>query len=230
MALVRTGGEVGQISGRIGAHVWSHNRYGSYVRQGTIPVTSTTEHALAAKARLTAASQAWQSLSAPRKLSWNAWAAQNPTLNRLGQSIILTGHAAYVGLYARLESIQIGHKDDPPIDPPPAPLTGLTVTADVGAGDVALVYTPTPMVVPENLYIEACVVTSQGINFIQNFIRLIGRSGAAEPSPFDIETIVEDRFGTLQVDQILHVIVAVCDTSTGLLSAPRRAKATVITT
>ena len=230
MALIRPGGLVGQISGRLGGDVYSHNRYGQYVRTGTNPVTSTTSYALAAKARMTSVTQAWQSRTAAEKLAWNAWATTNPTVNRLGESIILTGHAAYVGINARLMLIGVAPITAPPIEPAPVPLTGVTLAADIGPGDFGFAFVGTPLAAADALWIEACVLDSTGINYVENYLRLVGQSGVAQASPFDPQSFIEARFGTLAVDQIIVAKVYVIDSATGLLSAPLRCQATVVDT
>lgn len=230
MALVKLGPMVGQASGRLGAIVFARNRYGAYSRNGSIPITSTTPYALEAKARMTAASQAWQNLDPADKLAWNAWAQSNPTTNKLGDSIILTGAAAYIGIACRLAVAGEAALDTPPIAPAPAPLTSLTLSADIGIGTFDLAYTATPLGATEKLWVLACSTDSKGINFVANMLRFVGLSAAAQASPFDIQTEIETRFGSLAVGQVVHVSVYVFDTATGQLSAPLRNSAEVVET
>jgi len=230
MALIRPGGLVGQISGRVGGDVFSHNRYGQYVRAGSNPVTSTTTHALAAKARMTEVTQAWQGLTTAQKLAWYGWAVTNPVLNRLGQSITLTGHAAYVGLNARLLNVPVAKITDPPVEAAPIPLATLTLTADIGAGTTEIAFTATPLAAADGLYIKACVLDSAGINFVENYLRLIAITAAAQATGYDYLTVIEARFGTLAVGQIVVVEVGVLDRANGQLSALLRDQATVVST
>lgn len=230
MALIRTSGLVGQISGRIGANVWSHNRYGMYVRQGTIPITSTTEAAIAAKTRLAQATQLWQGYAASRRLAWKQWALNNPTLNRLGQSIQLTGHAAFVGVYCRSQLSAIGIIEDPPVLPADPPLFVLTLAADIGPGDFAFAFTATPTGADSVLWIRAAVCDSAGINYIENILRWVGVSGVAEATGYDPQAQIEAVFGALEVGNIVHAVVSVYNKTTGLLSAPMRCQATVVDT
>lgn len=230
MALIRPGGIVGQISGRIGGNVYSHNRYGSYIRNGTIPVTSTTSYALAAKARMTGGTQAWQLLTPGERLAWNEWAAQNPVVNRLGQSVLLTGHAAFVGPFCRLVAAGAATITTPPLVPAPPPLLTCSLVADLVTEGFLLTFTATPLDTNNVLWIEACVVDSTGINYIENLIRFVGVSAAAQASTFDPLTLIEARFGTLEVDNIVQLKVSVFNTLTGLLSAPLRCGDTVVDT
>jgi len=230
MALFRPGSFAGQISGRLGGDVFSHNRYGEYIRKGTNPVTSTTPYALAAKAALSAASQAWQSLAADAKLAWKLWAQTNTTTNRLGQSITLTGHAAYVSLNARMLGTGFPANDVPPLIQAPAPLTSVALSPDIGLGAFDLTYTATPLAANDYLWIYAALVDSTGINYVQNLLRLVGKSGAAQASPFDPQALIEARLGALQVGQIIHLAVHVFEGVNGQLSAPQSTSAAVIST
>lgn len=230
MALIRPGGIVGQISGRIGGDVYSHNRYGSYIRNGTIPVTSTTEHAITAKARMTACTQAWQGLTANQRRDWIGYAAANPVVNRVGQSIQLTGHVAYVGINSRMLAMAQAQLTTPPVGAPPAPLTTLSITADIGIGGCSVDFTPTPTGANERLYLWGCRLQSAGISFVENYLRLFNISAAAQATAFDFQSVYEARLGTMAVDEIVVMRVAVIDDSTGLVSADLRAQATVVST
>ena len=81
-----------------------------------------------------------------------------------------------------------------------------------------ITYTATPLAAAVELWILAAVVNSAGITYVRNLLRFIGVSAAAQASPLDIQTLVEDKFGTLIVGQTLHVRVSTYDTATGLLS------------
>lgn len=230
MALIKPGGIVGQISGRVGGDVYSSNRYGRYVRNGSIPITSTTTEAINAKGRLATVSQAWQGLTAAQRAAWASWAQTNPVVNRLGDSVVLTGHAAFVKCNTVLYYLGAAQIDDPPLSTAPVPLVTLTQSCDIGAGTFDLTYTATPLAADEYLYIRTAVVDSHAINYVQNLLKLVGVSAAAQASPFDHQTLVEGRFGTLQVGQRVHTEVSVVSDDTGLVSAPLKAVTTVVST
>lgn len=230
MALIRTGGVVGQISGGLGGDVFSRNRYGSYVRARTVPITSTTEAAMSAKARMTIATQAWQGLSAARKLSWKEWGLNNPTINRIGQQIHLTGHASYVGVKIRTLIAGTGAINDPPITPAPYGLESLSLAADIGPGNFAFTFGQTPLGATQYLWIEAAVADSPGINYIENIKRYVGISAAAQATGYDPQAQIEAVFGALVVDNVVHCLVSVFDSANGQLSAPLRCQATVVDT
>lgn len=220
----------GELRGSMGCIVATRNRYGAYFRVRVKPTVSTTEYATEAKARLATCTSNWHDLTAAQKLAWNEYAQGNPVVGSLGEQQILTGHVAYVGIGVRRMMAGSAALVVPPIIPPPDPLTALSVTADIGAGNVELVYTATPTPADEVLWIEACLVNSSGINYVENLMRFIGFSGAAEASPYDIEAAVTARIGAPQVGQTMHVRVRMFNFLSGLVSVPLRARVIVTTT
>ena len=224
------GPTIAAASGSIGGTVYSRNQYGAYTRNRAIPVTSTTPEALAAKSRFTAQSQAWLALTAGQRLSWAAWALQNPVIDALGQPQVLAGNAAFIRLNSPLAFGAFATLTSPPTIAPPASLITLVLAADIGLGDVDLTYTPTPLGANVVLAIKAAVTNSTGINYVRNLLKLLPYSPLAQASPFDIQTQVEARLGTLVVGQTLHVEVYTFDSTTGLRSQPLRADTVVTTT
>lgn len=228
MALVSSGPAVGQISGSIGGTVFSRNRYGSYIRNRTKPVVSTTQEAQNAKARLGNISAQWQARTSTQRLAWQNWAQENPVVNRLGQSIVLTGHAAYVQINTRIEKAGGTILTDPPISPAPVPFTTLAITTDIGTGTFDVAFAATPLGATERLWLTAAVVDSAGINYTKNKEKNITITALAQTSPYTFDTDLSDRFGTLQVGQKVVVFAATFDEATGLLATPQRAESIIV--
>jgi len=229
MAKYSPGPLAGQISGSIGGSTYSHNRYGPYIRRRAVPVTSTSEDALNAKARFGGTSQAWQALTAPEKLAWAAWGQYNPVIDSLGMAQPLAGNVAYIQLNTRLLQAGEAEISVPPIIPAPLSLATLVQDCDIGVGDCDLTYTATPLAAGLMLRIRAAVVNSEGIKYVRNLMRVVGFSAAAQASPFDHQALIEAKFGTLIVGQTVHVLVDVLDTATGLVSAALK-DVTIVTT
>jgi hypothetical protein len=220
----------GQISGRLASVVFSHNRGGPYVRNGTIPTLVTSEEAINAKARMTAQSQAWDNLTATQRLAWLEWARSNPVVNRLGSQVTVGGNAAFVGINTRLALAGDSTITDPPISDPPAALVTLTPTFDIGIGNFELAYTTTPLPVSTRLWVRICVLNNPAINYVENLLRFLMVSGPAGASPLDIEAATAARFGTLAVGQKVVVRVHTFSAATGLLSAPVQDDGLIVTT
>ena len=230
MAIFTPGSIIGQISGKIGGTVFSHNKGGAYIRNGAIPTLVSSAAAIAAKNRVSVLSVAWSGLTDAQRAAWKLYAEQNTVINRLGNSITIPPLAHYISINSRLMASADTVLDVPPISAAPDPLDTITLTADIGAGDFEIAYTATPLGAGIKLWVEACLLGSPTIHYIKNRLRLLQISAAAAASPLDIETALAARFGTIQVGQECHVMVRAFDSATGLLSGPLHDQATVVTT
>jgi hypothetical protein len=230
MALITAGPMVGQVSGRLGSVVFSHNRGGPYVRNGTIPTLVTSQEAINAKARLSAQSQAWDNLTAIQRLAWLEWARSNPVVNRLGSQVTIAGNAAFVGINTRLAYAGDTLLTEPPIADPPLALASLTPTFDLGPGTFDLAFTATPLPAGVKLWVTITVLNNPAVNYVENRLRLLLASAAAQASPLDIETETTARFGTLSVGQKIVARVFTFDGATGLISAPLQADGLIVDT
>ena len=230
MAKIKTGGLAGQISGSIGSTTYSRNRYGAYIRNRSIPVKSFTLYAMAAKSRLTECSQAWGSLTAAQRLAWSNWAQANPVTDSLGEKQVLDGHAAYVQINTRMLVAALAKLTAPPLVAAPAPLSTLTATWDIGAGDYALTFATTPLGASKSLWLTGCVVNNVSKVYVQNLLRFIACSAANLATGYDAQSVTETRLGALSVGQKVVYYASVFDRTTGLLSAPLRVEGTVVST
>ena len=230
MALVVPGPMAGQISGRVGSVVFSHNKGGPYVRNGTIPTASTTPAALAAKARLGGAATTWITLTAAQRLAWKEWAGENPAVNRVGHQITLTGISAFVGNFARMHLASETTLVVPPIVSGPLPLLSFSITADLFTPGCAATFTPTPLGTNDALWMEAVVLNSAAINHVGNLTRWIGCTAKAAATDYDFQTDIEAVFGSLTEGQTIVMLASVFDRVTGLLSTPVRASTVVVDT
>lgn len=91
MALIRTGLGIAQISGSIGGTVFSHNRYGPYIRSRSVPVNPNSPAQQAVRADLAYLVAEWHdTLTAVQRAAWAVYAAAINFTNALGESIKLT--------------------------------------------------------------------------------------------------------------------------------------------
>jgi hypothetical protein len=112
----------------------------------------------------------------------------------------------------------------------PNGLTTLTLTADIGAGNYELIYTPTPAGAAQSIWVRACKLPGASINYVKNRLRVTQISAAAQASPLDVQAGIETQFGASLVGEKVVVFIHVLDRNTGLLSLPLRAEAIVVST
>ncbi len=97
MALVKFGGGITQMSGRIAGNVFARNRGGNYVRAGTIPVNPNSPEQVIVRAVLATLMVRWaQTLTPAQRIAWETYANAVTVQNRLGESINLSGVNHYI--------------------------------------------------------------------------------------------------------------------------------------
>ena len=96
MALVRTGGGVAEISGSIGGTTFSRNRSGAYARNRSNPVDPNTASQQKVRSAVALLAYNWFNvLTATQRAAWALYADNVSVVNRLGDSINLTGYNMY---------------------------------------------------------------------------------------------------------------------------------------
>jgi len=227
MAKIKLGALAGQVSGSIGTYTFAHNRGGAYVRLRSIPDKFTTPYAMAAKSRLALCSSNWSLLQPEQRASWTEWARQNPVTDTLGEKRPLDGHQAYVSLAVRLVLAGELLPTTPPGKPHPDGIETITVTADTGTGAFQVAFTPATLPTGLQLWVQGCPVANPAVNFVKNRLKFIMNGADTTPSPLDIETDFELRFGVPATGSTVVIWASVFDPTTGLLSMPTEGRATV---
>ena len=103
-ALVLFGGGAADIRGSIGGNVFSRNSSGAYIRNRTKPVNPNTTKQNMVRVLFSTVAQHWRNLSEGDRLTWITLAPTFERLNRLGQSIPLTGFQLFQKCNANLKS------------------------------------------------------------------------------------------------------------------------------
>lgn len=219
MAIMIPGVAVSQVSGRVGGTIFSRNRGGAYLRNGSIPATVTTPAAQSIKSITAAMSQAWAILDEEVREQWREWATQNPVINRLGQSRTLSGHQAFVQINARLVYAGFNVTPSPVLTASPAPFTPGAVVFTANTSTLTVAYTPTPAPAGTAVQVYAYLANSAGVAYVKNRLALVLTTAAAAATPADIWDAVEARFGTPQEGQTLHLGLRALDSTSGAVSS-----------
>lgn len=97
MGLVKFGSGIVQISGAIGGDVHARNRFGNYIRPRTKPINPRSERQEEVRAVLSYLAERWHGdLTVAQRAAWEVYAAAVSMLNRLGETIYLTGYNHYI--------------------------------------------------------------------------------------------------------------------------------------
>lgn len=210
----------GQFSGSQGNTVASHNRFGSYLRNRTIPVNPNTPSQTSARAAFTILSQTWRILTAAQQLGWEQLAEIDPIIDSQGQSIVLTGIAYFVRFNMNRRSIGLARLSTAPALVEAAPLIQSALLVLSGGGP-SQNYTPTVIDgTPTNFQlIMATQPLSAGVGFVgRSDFRVITSIAGDAPlvPPEDLEAAYSAVFGnaweTAVGQQIAYRFTGLSDT------------------
>ena len=161
--LIRTG-LGGQLSGSVGGVTASHNRYGQYLRNRTVPVNPNSERQQAVRQCFSECSIAWKSLTNAQRNAWNAYAAETPVLNKLGESVTLSGQAMFVRTNTWLSAAGFATETTAPPSPGLASLLANPEASVVTPTVVALEITGTVT----NVAVQMGPPLSAGVTFFRS--------------------------------------------------------------
>ncbi len=132
MKVIPGGFAGGAPSGSLGSGVASHNRGGYYVRNRVIPVNPNTGRQQTIRAFFTSLVNFWtNTLTQAQRDAWDAYGANTPVLDRLGQTIFLTGQNQYVRTNVPRRQLGQARVDAAPIIfDTGSPVTNLKVITD----------------------------------------------------------------------------------------------------
>lgn len=185
---------LGAILGSIGGVTFSHNKGGPYVKRRSNPTNPSSERQTSVRGILATLSSAWSLLTDSQREQWATWAAANPVMDPLGNTVLLTGQQAYIGLNARLVDAGTAANDaPPPVTGPPA-LTSAVVTL-TAPGTISLAFGASPLAAGHRLMVWQSKPSSGGRdpNFRQ--CRLVGYSAAAATTPDALTAVFDSSAG-----------------------------------
>ena len=95
--LIKLGDVVGQASGSLRSSTYSHNRFGAYIRNRAIPTNPQSARQSTVRTLMQILTNLWGStLTSEERAQWTAYGANVGVINRLGETIYLTGLNHYV--------------------------------------------------------------------------------------------------------------------------------------
>jgi hypothetical protein len=232
MALVKLGGLAQDVRGSLNGNVFSRNRGGAYVRTKVSPVQPQTSFQQAVRAIFKAVAQMWATtLDAGQRAAWDAWAAVHPFVNVFGDSIILSGVAAFEAVNARLGQVGEDYIEDPPETWSVEDLGSVAVTGKVTDGVLEMKASPTRVLEDsEKLFIYGTAPLTGGRSAqrrdfkLVNLVDLEGYTSAADFGPDMQERLPGIPFAA---DDVVVVQVAAINVDTGAISVGVRVEVTL---
>lgn len=214
MAKVMFGSEVVDMRNKVGGHVFSKNRSGSYKRTKVSPVNPQTTYQQQQRMLLGTLSSQWRLLGSDNIAAWNAAAANFPTTDVFGNPITLTGLNLYVQLNKNL--LNAGEQA---IEEAPSPVAlpsvfAISATATADDGVISVVMSDTGQTDVFGFLVSATPPIPVGRSFVKNKFRFIGFDPGAT-NTLSLTSLYSARFGSLIADYQLFIKIVGVSLVTG---------------
>jgi len=181
-------------SGKIGGHVASRNRSGSYLRTKVSPVNAQTPFQSAIRNRLSTLSSAWKDLTPAERTAWNNAVEGYKKTDIFGDLKTPSGFNLHQALNNNLLRIGEAAITTPPL-PVGLPVIETGVLTQVHAGATLVTFTSDPVVTDSVVEISATAPMSQGKNFVKSEFRVLGNMPTIAAHVATLTTLYAAKFG-----------------------------------
>lgn len=206
--------------GKIGGHVASRNRAGSYFRTKVTPVNPSTTYQVAARNRLGGISTAWRALTPAQRTSWNAAIADYAKTDIFGDIRNPSGFNLHQKLNNNLVNCSESVITAPPLPEAVDAFTSMSIAAAAGAQTLTITYAAA-IGADHKVLVFATPAISPGINFVKSEYRQFDVMVTADATPFSIETEYIAKFGVIGAAGMkIFVQLVQINTSTGQAGIP----------
>jgi len=215
--------------GKLGGHVASKNRAGSYFRTKVTPVNQQTSFQLEVRNRFTGISQAWRGIAQTARDAWNAAVSDYARTDIFGDLKNPTGFNLYQYLNNNLSICGVAAITTPPLPEAVGVIVAESLTAEdaTEAETLSLVLSGN---VPADTYgkVYATAPQSAGISFVKSEYRLIEVLEPEAITPVDLLASYQAKFGsTGQAGQKIFVKVEAVNGTSGQNGTPSQVSAIV---
>jgi len=182
--------------GKVGGHVASKNRAGSYIRTKVTPVNPNTSYQAGVRNALATQSAAWGALTEAQRLQWNDAVAAYQKTDIFGDLKKPSGFNLFQMLNNNLVRIGESALTVPPL-PQEIPIieTGV-LTAATGAA-IEVTFTNDPVITDSEVEVSATPALSPGVSFVKSEFRRIGLMPAIVANVTTLTTIYGAKFGAV---------------------------------
>lgn len=212
---------------KIGGHVASKNRAGSYLRTKVTPVNPQTDSQQAARNNLSTWSQAWRGLTEDQRQSWIDAAPNFPYTDIFGNIKFLSGSQLYVKLNTNLANVGGGALDSAPSPVAIPAISSITLTASAGPSVVSLAYDIPDGSADFLLVVEATPNVTMGKSFVKNLFRYTANVSSGTASPLIMTTAWVAKFGDVAETTKIFVRARLVSNQTGQAGIPLQTVAIV---
>lgn len=181
---------------KIGGHVASKNRAGSYFRTKVTPVNPKSQQQVVVRNRLSGLSSAWRGLTASERLAWNAVVADYARTDIFGDLRNPSGFNLHQKLNNNLLKIGEVALKSPPLPKAVAAFTSFSIAASYVGDSLDLTFGPAIDAL-HTVYVTATPGLSAGISFVKSEYRRITCLSAADTSVHSAKAVYKAKFGAI---------------------------------
>jgi hypothetical protein len=181
---------------KIGGHVASKNRAGSYFRTKVTPVNPRSTFQVNVRNRLGGLSSAWRGLTAAQRIAWNAAVSDYKKTDIFGDIRNPSGFNLYQKLNNNLVNIVQSQLTAPPLPEAVNAFTSVLFEADNSSQVMHITYAPA-IEADHSVLVFGTPAISPGISFVKSEFRQFDVINAADASPFEIGTEYIAKFGPI---------------------------------
>ena len=213
MALIKLGGIVTQISGKMGGTSFGTSASGSYAKNSGRPRKSITLLQQSKMSLMGTTAQAWRALTVEQRDAYNAASPEYPYLNRVGDTKYYSGYAIFGqlrnnGASVGLSSLPIALPKVTFVPPSSFAITGTstTLTAQIGSPTVGVMYR-----------VFMTRVSSKGISspYKNHFFIESDVAVSTATMNIDLADKLVEKFGTLPPSGLVYAYIDAIDVATG---------------
>jgi hypothetical protein len=183
-------------SGKIGGHVASKNRHGSYLRTKVSPSQPSSTYSANVRARLASISQAWRGLAEASRILWNNAVKDFKSTDIFGSIHNPSGFNLYQMLNNNAANVGASAITLPPQPVAVPTFTSFSATAVNSTGIVTITFAGA-IAVTEKVKLFATSAQSGGKSFVKSELRQIAVLASTDTSPAVITTQYNAKFGVV---------------------------------
>lgn len=212
---------------KIGGHVASKNRAGSYFRTKVTPINPSTSYQVGVRNRLAGISSSWRGLTDAQRIAWNSAVANFAKTDIFGDLRNPSGFNLHQKLNNNLVNVGIAQITTPPLPEAVDAFTSLSIAADFNAQTLTITFAPV-IVDTHRILLLATPSISPGISFVKNEYRQITYLNSANSSPHSAETAYIVKFGAIGAENTkIFVQLIQINLTTGQAGIPIQASCIV---
>ena len=222
MAKIKLGGLAQDVRGTLNGTVFGRNKGGAYARTKSSPTQPRTTAQSTVRSIFAGIAKAWQALTDDTaRAQFTAWALTHPITDVFGNSIVLSGIAAFQRLNRIVVSLGGTMLTAPPVDFSVTALSSATVTfKNGGTPDLKVATLPASLATNEQLYVMMTPPVNTGVTNVNKQLRMVNDGVTAIAPATDFSDLYLARFplGTPATGTKIGYVIGVANKVTGAVS------------